>query len=125
MTSDELISGQSATNRTGYVDRFFASLDFQVGHVGDAIGVFSIPSVLWLKDGVPFRIPPAIIPIIGNGRLITRLAFFFREPDDAGVYQCVLTDTSTSEIYITVPIRLDTGEYSINCHSMHQYHHYY
>ncbi len=67
---------------------------------------------MWFKDGLLFRENARNIPINNRGRLVTRLQFDFQEPGDAGVYQCVITDTTTSEIYITIPIRLDTGEYS-------------
>ncbi len=109
-TNDEIVS---VGNRTSYTTGDSISLDFEIGHVGDDSSVFTVPSIMWLKDGLPFRVTSSNIPIIGNGRLVTRLQFDFQEPGDAGVYQCVITDTTTSEIYIAIPIRLDTGEYSI------------
>ncbi len=112
ITNDQIITQTSFRNRTRYVDGNNVSLDLQIGHVGDVSNSFSFPSVMWLKDGLPFRVAPMNLQG-SNGRLITSLHFTFQEPGDAGVYQCIITDTTTSEIYITIPIRLDTGEYLI------------
>ena len=62
-----------------------------------------------LKDGLPAVRTPTNISGT-NGRLTSTLSFTFAA-SDAGVYQCVFTDTSRSEIFATVPTRLDTGEY--------------
>ncbi len=110
MTNDDIISGEFATNNSGIADGTSVSLDFEIGHVGDDSATFSLPSVMWLKDGVPFRTLPANTPVGSNGRLSTNLSFTFQESGDAAVYQCVFNDTSTSEIFITIPIRLSTGE---------------
>ncbi len=114
MNNDGIITAPFSTNSSAAIDGNAVSLDFQFGHVGDESRVFSIPSVIWLKDGLPFRATPTNTPIIESGRLVSSLQFDFEESGDAGVYQCVVTDTDTSEIYVTIPIRLDTGEYSIN-----------
>ncbi len=107
MTNDDIISGQFATNHSGIADGESVSLDFEIGHVGDDGSTFS---EMWLKDGVPFRTLPTNTPVGSNGRLSTSLSFTFQESGDAGVYQCVFNDASLSEIYITIPIRLSTGE---------------
>ncbi len=107
VTNDDIISGQFATNHSGIAEGASVSLDFEIGHVGDDSGTFSPPSVMWLKDGVPFRTLSTNTPVGSNGRLSTNLSFTFQESGDAGVYQCAFNDT---EIFITIPIRLTTGE---------------
>ena len=99
------------TNRTGYQSGNQVSLDYTVGRVGgDMMDVHPTPLVSWMKDGVPFRTTPTNTPV-GNGLLTTSLSFSFLAAD-AGVYQCVFTDTGRSEVLVSSPIRLDTGEYS-------------
>ena len=70
--------------------------------------MYTAPTVLWLKDGLPTRAIPTYVTVGSNGRLSTTLSFSFQE-SDAGVYQCVFTGTN-SELFVTIPIRLDTGE---------------
>ncbi len=106
VTNDDIIGEEFATNNSGIAD---GTLDFEIGHVGDDSATFSPSSVMWLKDGVPFRTTPTNTPVGSNGRLSTSLSFTFQESNDAGVYQCVFNDTSTSEIFLTIPIRLSTG----------------
>ena len=110
MTNDDIINGEFVTNNSGIVDGDLVSLDFEIGHVGDDSVIFSPSSVMWLKNGVPFRTTPTNAPVGSNRRLSTSLSFTFQESGDAGVYQCVFNDTSTSEIFLTIPIRLSTGE---------------
>ena len=98
----------SFQNRTGYRSGQSASLGYGIGHVGDLDTEFATPMTVWLKDGVPVRAMPTNTPGI-NGRVLTSLDFTFVE-SDAGVYQCVFTDTARSELFLTVPIRLDTGK---------------
>ena len=85
-----------------------ASLNFVIGHVNDDTTMYTPPTVLWLKDGTTTRATPTNIPVGSNGRLSTTVSFSFQE-SDAGVYQCVFTGTN-SELFVTIPIRLDTGE---------------
>jgi hypothetical protein len=86
--------------------------------VGDAtviqcfITSFLPPTVTWLKDGVPVNDIPTNT-VGSDGGLSTTLSFPFEERD-AGVYQCVFTDTSRSEVFIAEPIRLDTGKRSLS-----------
>ena len=85
-----------------------ASLNFVAGHVDDNITMYPAPTVLWLKNGTPTRATPTNTLVGSNGRLSTTLSFSFQE-SDAGVYQCVFTGNN-SELFVTIPIRLDTGE---------------
>ncbi len=107
------IRGQSAPflrNRTAFREGTVASLSYMIGHAGDDTATFPTPSVMWLKDGQPARAFPRPTNVeLGNGRLVTTLTFTFMR-SDAGVYQCVFTDPITSQMFLTVPIRLDTGE---------------
>ena len=96
-------------NRAGYrsgVDT--ATIQYDVGHVGDDTMTFTPPTVTWLRDGVPVSDTPTNTTR-GNGGLNTTLSFMFEE-SDAGVYQCVFTDTARSEVFVVDPIRLDTGK---------------
>ena len=85
-----------------------ASLNFVIGHVNDGTTMYTAPTVLWLKDGTPAGATPTNTAVGSNGRLSTILSFSFQE-SDAGVYQCVFTGNN-SELFVTIPIRLDTGE---------------
>ncbi len=97
-------------NRTAFLEGAVASLTYVIGHAGDDTTAFLTPSVLWLKDGLPARATPTNVNLTeGNGRVMTILSFTFME-SDAGVYQCVFTDPTTSQVFVTVPIRLDIGE---------------
>ena len=84
------------------------SLNFVIGHVNDSTTMYTPPTVLWLKDGTPTRTTPTNTAVGSNGHLSTTLSFSFQE-SDAGVYQCVFTGNN-SELFVTIPIRLDTGE---------------
>ncbi len=109
------ISGKNASsiifpNRTAFREGSVASLSYVIGHAGDDTTAFPTPSVLWLKNGQPARATPTNVKLTeGNGRLMTNLTFTFML-SDAGVYQCVFTDPITSQMFFTVPTRLDTGE---------------
>ena len=97
---------------TGYATGETATINYEIGHVGDDVTTYTAPQqVQWLKDGLPAVRTPTNTPGT-NGRLTSTLSFTFAA-SDAGVYQCVFTDTSSSEIFVTVPTRLDTGEYTI------------
>ena len=100
---------------TGYATGEAAAIDYEIGHVGDDTTTSTAPQVQWLKDGLPAVHTPTNIPGT-NGRLTSTLSFTFAA-SDAGVYQCVFTDTSSSEIFVTAPTRLDTGEYTIAVNS--------
>ena len=66
---------------------------------------FAPPTVTWLRDGVPVSDTPTNAAR-GDGGLGTTLSML----SDAGVYQCVFTDTARSEVFVVDPIRLDTGK---------------
>ena len=70
---------------------------------------FTQPTVTWLKDGVVINILPTNADPENNGALESLLEFTFT-PDGAGDYQCLFTDTVSSEIFVTHPVRLDTGK---------------
>ena len=96
---------------TGYAIGETATINYEIGHVGDDTTTSTAPQVQWLKDGLHAVPTPTNTPGT-NGRLTSTLSFTFAA-SDAGVYQCVYTDTSSSEIFMTVPTRLDTGEYDM------------
>ena len=86
-----------------------ASLECVIGHVGDDSMTFATPMVVaWLKDGISVNTSLTNTPG-SNGRLNSTLSFEFADSDTA-MYQCVFTDTTQSEVFVTNPIRLDTGE---------------
>jgi hypothetical protein len=97
--------------RDGYANGDAVTIHYDTGFVGDDVMSFAPPVVTWLKDGVPVSDRP-MNTVGGNGTLSTTLSFTFEE-SDAGVYQCVFTDTSRSEVYVAEPIRLDTGKGSL------------
>ena len=104
-----LFKGRPAT---GYAIEETATINYEIGHVGDGTTAYIAPQQMqWLKDGLPSVRTPSNTPGT-NGRLTSTLSFTFAA-SDAGVYQCVFTDTSSSEIFVTVPTRLDTGEYTV------------
>lgn len=83
-------------------------LDYTL-HVGNN----SLPSVSWLRDGLPLplRFLQTNTPM-ANGSLTTELTFNFTE-SDGGDYQLVTTttnDNGLSTMFFTQPIRLKTGE---------------
>ena len=95
----------------GYAIGETATINYEIGHVSDDMTTYTAPQqVQWLKDGLPAVRTPTNIPGT-NGSLTSTLSFTFAA-SDAGVYQCVFTDTSSSEMFVTVPTRLDTGKYS-------------
>ena len=69
--------------------------------------VNAVPTAQWLKDGIP--VMRTEITERSGDEVLALLHFTFAE-SDAGVYQCVFTDTTRSEVFVTDPIRLDTGE---------------
>ena len=94
---------------TVYANGETAAINYEIGHIGDDTTAYTAPQqVQWLKDGLPAVRTPTNTPGT-NGRLTSTLSFTFAA-SDAGMYQCVFTDTSSSEIFVTVSTRLDTGE---------------
>ena len=75
-----------------------ATINYEISHVGDDTTSYTTPQVQWLKDGLPAVHTPTNTPGT-NGRLTSTLSFTFAA-SDAGVYQCVFTDISSSEIYL-------------------------
>ena len=97
-------------NRTGIMEGSPASPNYDIGHVGDDTTNYMIPEVTWLKDGEVARATPTDAPLgSGNGQVRTTLTFTMML-SDAGVYQCVFNDTVRSELFVTVPIKIDTGK---------------
>ena len=94
----------------GYAIGETATINYEISHVGDDTIDYTVPQVQCWKDGLAAVHTPSNTPVGTNGRLTSTLSFMFTA-SDAGVYQCVFTDTSSSEIFVTVPTRLDTGEY--------------
>ncbi len=108
VSEDPLTTGIFNANRTGTSNGASISLSFTAGHVGDDMNMYDPPTAQWFKDGVPATTVPTNSPVGSNGRLSSTLSFTFQE-SDAGVYQCIFTDTN-SQIYGAFPLRIDTGE---------------
>ncbi len=72
-------------------------------------GGTNVPDVTWLKDGEVARTQPTN-SLTGDSDLRT-IIIFDMMLSDAGVYQCVFTDTARSEVLVTIPLRIDTGEH--------------
>ena len=105
-----IVSGTTLlANRTAQNNGDSVTLAYTAGYVGDDTNNYNTPSVVWLKDGAPFRTTPTNMAVGGNGQLSSTLTFTFQE-SDAGVYHCFFTGTN-SDIYGTIPLRLDTGKY--------------
>ena len=103
-----LVSGTTYfANRTSQNNGDSVTLNNIAGHVGDDTNNYNTPSGVWLKDGAPARTLSTDTPKSNNGQLSSTLSFTFQE-SDAGVYHCIFTGTN-SEIYGTIPLRLDTG----------------
>ena len=103
-----IVSGTTLSeNRTALNNGNSVTLTYTAGHVGDDTNTYSIPSVVWLKNGVPTSTTPSNMAVGSDGQLSSTLSFTFQE-SDAGVYQCIFTSAST-QIYGTTPLRLDTG----------------
>ena len=97
-------------NRAGYQIGDSAIVEYEIGHVNDIFMNFTVPTEIWLKDGMVVT-QPRINMQMFNGRLTTMHSFTVTSTD-AGLYQVVFTDTARSEIFITLPTRIDTGEMS-------------
>ena len=75
----------------------------------------TIPSVFWLKDGLPSRTTPTNTPLT-NSHLTTELIFTFTE-SDSGTYQLVsLIQDGNGHLTVSSahPVRLNTGNYNFN-----------
>ena len=94
-------------NRTTQTNGDSVTLTYTADRVGDDTKAFSMPSVVWLKDGASARTTPSNMAVGSNGQLSSTLTFTFQEAD-AGIYQFVFIGRD-SEIYGTFPLRLDTG----------------
>ena len=86
------------------------------GHQGDGVVNYSLPSVVWVRNGQPVDDTDSRITItptsMANGRLTSSLTITNFALSDAGVYQCVFADSRSNgdtELITTVPHRLDTG----------------
>ena len=83
------------------------------GHQGDGVVNYNLPSVVWVRNGQPVDDTDSRITItptsMANGRLTSSLTITNFALSDAGVYQCVFTDSGNTELITTVPYRLDTG----------------
>ena len=109
ISQDPLTTGLNA-NRTGTHTGHSVSLSFTAGHVGDNEMNYLIPTVQWLKDGIPSTLVPTDTSVGTNGQLSSNLSFTFNT-SDAGVYQCIFID-SNSQIYSSFPLRIDTGKFN-------------
>ena len=85
------------------------------GHQGDGVMNYSPPSVVWVRNGHPVEVTDSRITVtpttMANGQLTSLLTITTFALSDAGVYQCVFTDSDgDTELITTVPYRLDTGK---------------
>ena len=102
-----IVSGTKfLANTTVQSNEDHVTLTYTAGHVHDGLNTYSIPSVVWLKDGTPARTIPNNTVIGSNGQLNSTLSFIFQD-SDAGVYHCYFINSF--EIYGTIPLRLGTG----------------
>ena len=95
-------------------------MEYEIGHVNDIFMNFTVPTEIWLKDGMIVT-QPRINMQMFNGRLTTMHSFTVTSTD-AGLYQVVFTDTARSEIFVALPTRIDTGELNNNCMCEREYH---
>ena len=85
------------------------------GHQNDDTMNFSPSTVVWIKDGETVEdggsITISTISMAANGEVSSTLQIASFQESNAGVYQCIFTDDSSSdgEIITTIPLRLDTG----------------
>ena len=100
-------------NRTAVNTGAMVTLSFTAGHVGDDMNSFTTPTAVWLKDGAPARTTPTNMVVGDNSQLNSTLLFSF-QACDAGVYQCIFSG-SGSQMYGTIPLRLDTGKPYLKC----------
>lgn len=95
-------------NRAGVERDEVITMSYQVQYTGQ-----DTVMPIWLKDGLPFRIPPRSRP--EKRPIETSINFAFTD-SDAGVYQCVFIaiGLQTAQVYVTEPIRLDTGKFRLS-----------
>ena len=85
------------------------------GHQGDGMMNYSLPSVVWVRNGQPVNVADSRINVTStataNGRLSSSLTITNFTLSDTGVYQCIFTDPDgDTELITTLPYRLDTGK---------------
>ena len=85
------------------------------GHQNDNMANFSPSTVVWIKDGETVEVVGDIsisTSMAANGEVSSTLQLVSFQESNAGVYQCIFTDDSSSdgEIITTIPLRLDTGQ---------------
>ena len=105
-------------NRTGIAlggTVFSSLLTCIAGHQGDGVMNYSPPSVVWVRNGQPVDDTDSRITItpttMTNGQLTSSLTTTNFALSDAGVYQCIFTDSDgDTELITTLPYRLDTGK---------------
>ena len=97
-------------NRTGVALAGAISLECSARNSSESL---ILPAPQWLKNGEVVVEETNRISLSNNGDLLAIMNFV---SSDAGVYQCLFTDTDgDAEILATVPFRLDTGSYNIMC----------
>ena len=84
------------------------------GHQNDDTMNFSPSTVVWTKDGETVEDGGDITistSMAANGEVSSSLQIASFQESNAGVYQCIFTDDSSSdgEVITTIPLRLDTG----------------
>ena len=94
-----------ADNQTGVMLGDSISLECSAKY---SSGSSTPPAPQWLKNGVVVVEEISHISFSNNGNLLEIMNFAI---SDAGVYQCLFTDTDgDAEILTTVPFRIDTGK---------------
>ena len=93
-------------NRAAYSSGNTTNISCTAGYQSQS-SFITTPGVTWLKDGVPITHTPTN-SLDSSDRLTTTISFTFTE-SDAGVYQCIFTDTTRSEFVADDPIQIDTG----------------
>ena len=84
------------------------------GHQNDDTTNFFPSTAVWIKDGETVENGGDITistSMAANGEVSSTLQIASFQESNAGVYQCIFTDDSSSdgEIITTIPLRLDTG----------------
>ena len=100
------------------------------GHQGDGVTDYSLPSVVWVRNGQPVDDTDSRITVtpttMANGQLTSSLTITNFALSDVGVYQCVFTDSDgDTELITTVPYRLDTGKGKYQFSGMVRFKHVY
>ena len=86
------------------------------GHHGDGLMNYSLPSVVWVRNGQVVNDTDSQVTLTStnmtNGQVTSSLSITNFTADDAGMYQCVFTDDGEggdTEVIMSIPFRLDTG----------------